>query len=420
MSPSGASWRYWCVLATDGRGPVEILSFLNLTRGRVAVLLLFALLGGAAGGLLMRTELASYSTTVDVRVNEIFAPGRPAYDSSSYAPSYIATIGEASVAQQVAKQTKVDESTVASGLSATQSDNGLPVAVVFSAPTESVSKRVAVVAAKVALVRTADLNRERALESQKAARAAFDKAAGAFNEFTVRTGFSDNLPDAISSLAGTDIPNLKAEGDSAGLASAQAQLDKMKAALPEFSPLANEKDAASGQLGDALRNLTSADDAAAVARAPGGLITMNGTVFDSGTSKMVRGVVGGFIVGLFVALALFVIIDSRRTGRAGDDLADDSEGFDPGRSPERRPTPKRGRSRRVGEEPATWQTLMTGAVVDESTPDSTVGAPRQGQSPSDATAHGTTVSDEVLVRLAKSTRPVTKASRNRGLTSRRR
>ena len=335
---------------------MEIFAFLNLTRARVATVVLAAIVGSALGGLAMRTGLASYETTVDVRVNDVFAPGRPTYDSSSYAPSFMTTLGERATADAVAKETKGDAGAIHDGLISTQTDSGQPVVVTYTASTAAESKSVALAAANVALVRSADLNRDRLAVRQTTARSAFDKASGAFNEFIVRTGFNYDLPDQLTALRNVDLPKILKSGDSAAIADAQDRLNRMQAALPEYAPLARELDAANSQLSESAQALTDANDAAAVARKPQGLVTLGDTTYKSGTSKMIRGLIGGALLGALVALVVFVLSDSRRSV-----MLTFPEELEPGaeRGDEPVPTPSTksewGRTLGVRDEPPSWK-----------------------------------------------------------------
>lgn len=315
---------------------MEIFAFLKLTRGRLAVLVLVALIGAGAGVAYMAREPQTWDFTARIRAGDIFAPGAPTYEVAGFNSMVVDALQDDRNLAKIATSSKADIDLVNS-MEISQPSEGGPVIVTVEADDKTVGTAVVTNAGAIALQ---DVASRKLAVSQAAA----EKTGPEFNvrqkqldDFQARTGYGYGIPETIKQLVGVDIPALEtalATADAASkpditarLDEARAQVQQLQTLLPEASAIYRRIDQAYSNDVDAQKDLAQAKQWVATAASPGEAVAVEEPVLRSRTPILARGAVGGAALGGLLAGLILFLTRPRATGEGGADRRKGKDAF---------------------------------------------------------------------------------------------
>lgn len=306
---------------------MEIFAFLKLTRGRLAALVLVAMIGAGAGVAYMAREPQTWDFTARIRAGDVFAPGAPTYEVAGYNSMVIDALRDDRNLAKIATASKADIDLVNS-MEISQPSEGGPVIVTVEADDKTVGTAVVTSAGSVAL-------QDVAARKLAVAQAAAEKTGPEFNvrqkqldDFQARTGYGYGIPETIKQLVGVDIPSLEtalATADAASkpditarLDAARQQVQELQKLLPEASAIYRRIDQAYSNDVDAQKDLAQAKLWAERVEDPGEAVVVDNPLRRSRTPILARGAVGGAALGGLLAGLILFIVRPRDAGPGGD------------------------------------------------------------------------------------------------------
>lgn len=300
---------------------MEIFAFLKLTRGRLAILVLVAMIGAGAGVAYMMREPQTWDFTARIRVADLFAPGAPTYEVTGYNSMVLDALKDDGNLARIAKDSNADIDLVNS-MEVSLPSEGSPVIVTVEADDTEVGTAVVTNAGRVALQDVADRKLATAKAAAEKTGPEFNTRQQQLDEFQARTGYGYGIPETIKQLVGVDIPALEtalvtADAESkpdisARLDSARQQVQELEKLLPEASAIYRRIDQAYSSDVDAQKDLAQSQAWVERAQDPGDIVAVDTPVRRSRTPILARGAVGGAALGALLAgLILFL---TRRRG----------------------------------------------------------------------------------------------------------
>ena len=304
---------------------MEIADYLRIIRRRVWILLLLPLIAGGAVAALVLNAPAKYHATATVAAPALIGgPSSNQYSGSNgprtFVANFTAAVTSSRILDQVAKETRVDESRVAAGLGAEPIGDSSLIEVSYQTTVRTEAAKVAKAAAADTIRFLFQTQVTLAEHTVSEAAKAVADADAKLNAFYRSTGMV--LPDKAYEIKAQQLANLQqqqaqsqAEGAftaAAALAATvrakQAELQALGPRVASYQSLVDRKRQATEQLDLMQQGLDQARAQYGAAN-PDAVVSLADTLETSRLSQLARKGLPAVGAGLFLAVGLVLLLE---------------------------------------------------------------------------------------------------------------